>query len=103
MLKSNHTPKPKSREEVLEIQNKHLRKRIHELERRSPLFYSVRTDDTNKADRENSSVLVLPVAYTPIPEPSPILEIVPYSSKDQSDIPLLLVEQSINPVYETLV
>jgi hypothetical protein len=103
MLKPNHTPRSKTREELLEMHIKNLRERINELERRSPLFYSVRADDTNKAERENSSVLVLPVAYTPIREPSPKLEIVPYSSKNQSDIPLLLVEQSKNPVYETLV
>jgi hypothetical protein len=89
MLKFKHYSKPKSR--------------IRELERRSPLFFSSRTDDTNKLERANSSFLVLPVTYTPAREPSPKLEIVPYSIKDQSKIPLILVEPSKTPVYETLV
>jgi len=103
MLKFNYKFKRNPREKLLETQIENLQERIRELERRSSLLYSSRKDDKNNVETNNSSFLVLPVTYTPTQEPSPILEIVPYSSEDQSKISILLVEQSKSGMYESVV
>lgn len=103
MLIFNHKSKFNTREKLLEMRIESLQERIHELERRPPLMYSVETDNKNKVETNGSSFLVLPVTYTPTQESSPILEIISDSSINQSKIPLLLVEQSKSNMYETVV
>jgi hypothetical protein len=95
MLTCNHHFTSNSREKLLEMRIENLQERIRELEREP--------NDKNKVETNKSSCLVLPVMYTPIQEPSPKLEIVPCSSRDQSRISLLFVEQSKTHVYETVV
>jgi hypothetical protein len=48
---------------------------------------------------------VLPVTYTPVDEQSPKFEIVSSSTStmNRSNVPLLLVEQSNNRLFETVV
>jgi hypothetical protein len=103
MLKFNHTLTSSPREKLLEMRIENLQERIRELEQKSLSRYSSPTDGKNTIETNRSSFLVLPITYTPSEEPSPILEIVPYSTKNQSKIPLLLVEQSKSQVYETVV
>jgi len=103
MLKFNYNFKPNPREKLLETRIENLQERIRELERRSSLLYSSQTYEKNNVETNNSSFLVLPVTYTPAQEPSPKLEIVPYSSEDQSKISILLVKQSKSRIYESVV
>jgi hypothetical protein len=103
MLTFNHKPKSNSREKLLEMHIENLQERIRKLELRSSLRYSLQTGDKNKVETNKASFSVLPVVYTPTQEPSPKLEIVSNLSKDQSNIPVLLVRQSKTRVYETIV
>lgn len=97
MFKSN------PREKLLEMRIENLQTRIHELERRSSLRYSIQPDIRNRIQVDRSSFVVLPITYNPVQEPSPQLEIVPYSSGDQRVAPTVLVEQSKTRACETVV
>ncbi len=103
MLILDHNFKPNAREKLLEMRLVTLQERIRELERRSLAIDSLPTDDENKVETNKSSFWVLPVTYTPTQERSPELEIVPHSSTEQSELPVLRVEQSKKKVYETIV
>ncbi|CAF3472053.1 unnamed protein product [Rotaria sp. Silwood1] len=103
MLASNQNFKPSPREQLLEKRIENLQERIRELERRSSANYSLQMNEKNNEKTKESSFLVLPVTYTPIKDNSPKLEIVPFLSKDQSQIPLLIVKQSKSQTIETFV
>ncbi len=103
MLSFNRMSKFNPREILLETRIENLQERIRELERRSSLQVCLQTDCKNNIETNRSSFLVLPITYTPVQESSPKLEIVPCSSKNQRTIPILLVEQSKDQVYETVV
>ncbi|CAF1356498.1 unnamed protein product [Rotaria sordida] len=103
MLTSNHNFKISPREKLLEERIENLQECIRELERRSSPRYSLRINDKNNEETNNSSFLVLPVTYNPIQDDSPKLEIVPFLSKNQSQIPLLLVKKSKTQMFETIV
>ncbi|CAF5006617.1 unnamed protein product, partial [Rotaria sp. Silwood1] len=92
------------REKILEKRVELLQKRIRQLETEISLkSLSIPSDDTNKMKKNRPSFLVLPVTYTPEPEKSPKLEIVSFSPMDETNTPLLLVEQLNTRVYETIV
>ncbi len=95
--------KANSREKLLEMHIENLQERIRELERSSSLLYSLPIGDKNGVETNKPSFLTLPVTYTSAQEPSPKLEIVSHSLKDQSIIPVLFAEQSKNRTYETVV
>jgi hypothetical protein len=103
MLILDHNFKPNAREKLLEMRIVTLQERIRELERRSLALDSLRTDEKNKVETKKSLFWVLPVTYTPTQERSPELEIAPHSSTEQSELPVLRVEQSKKKVYETIV
>ncbi|CAF4448524.1 unnamed protein product [Rotaria sp. Silwood2] len=103
MLTSNQNFQSSLREQLLEKRIENLQERIRELERRSSARYSLQMNDKNKKKTKESSVLVLPVTYTPIQDDSPKLEIVPFLSKNQPEIPLLIVKKSKTQVFETIV
>jgi len=50
-----------------------------------------------------SSLLALPITYTPVQGSLPKLEIIPYSPKNQPVISFLFVEQSKDQMYEIVV
>ncbi len=103
MLSFKPMSKCNARERLLEMRIENLQERIHELERRSSLRFSLQANCKNKIEKNRSSFLVLPITYTPVQESSPKLEIVSNSSKNQPTIPPLLVEQSKDKMYETVV
>jgi hypothetical protein len=103
MLSFKHLSKANAREQLLEVRIENLQERIHELERRSSLRFSLQADCKNKIEKNRSSYLVLPITYTPVEETSPKLEIVPNSPTTERTIPLVFVEKSKERVYETVV
>lgn len=104
MLTFEQMFKPNPREKLLEMRIENLQSRIHDLERRSSAFrYSMQSDIRNQTQPNRSSFLVLPITYTPTQEPSPQLEIVPYSSGDQSVAPTMLARTSKTKACETVV
>lgn len=123
MLTFDELFKSHPREKLLEMRIENLQDRIHELEQRSSLRYSVQPDMRNSTQfnrpsfrhsaqpdirnstqANRSSFLVLPIAYTPAPEPSPHLEIVPYSStENHHSTPTISIEQGKTRKCETVV
>ena len=106
MIPSNsvHEDIRSPREKILEKRIELLQKRVKDLE--SETYVNPATTKVNgraKPKENKSSLLVLPVTYTPEQERSPILEIVSYSPVDDSNNHLLLVEQTNARVYETIV
>lgn len=92
------------REKLLEKRIEQLQNRIHELETEISLKISpAPTNDRFNKSTKKPSFLVLPVTYTPEPEKSPKVDIVLSSPMDETNTPLLLVEQLNNKVYETIV
>ncbi|CAF2443636.1 unnamed protein product [Rotaria sp. Silwood2] len=92
------------REKILEKRIEVLQKRIRQLETEISLkSSSALSDDIKKTKKTRPSFLVLPVTYTPEPEKSPKLEIVSFSPMDETNTPLLLVEQLNARIYESIV
>jgi hypothetical protein len=86
---------------AMDIEN--LQTRIRELEQRSSLRFSLQTDCKNDKETNRSSLLALPITYTPVQGSSPKLEIIPHSSKNQPAISFLFVGQSKDQMYEIVV
>ena len=102
--KNEHDDIHVRREKQLQRRIEILNKRIHQLETEKSLQPSaISSDDRSNINKNKLSFLVLPVTYTPEPEKSPKLEIVSLSPMDETNTPLLLVEQINNRVYETIV
>lgn len=96
-INSQQNGKNNQREQILEKHIKVLRNRVNYLENQ---LSSMQPKETSK-----SPFLVLPVTYTPETERSATLEIVSYSTQNDSNNHLLLVEQTTTTprVYETIV
>ena len=104
MLTFDQLFKANPREKLLEMRIENLQGRIHELEQRSSFRYSLQPDIRNQTQPNRSSFLVLPIAYTPAPEPSPRLEIVPYATtEDQYASSTIFIEQPKTQTCETVV
>ena len=104
MLAFNLTHKLTAREKLLEKRIENLQDCIREMERRSSINATPRLNNgKTPSEKDKSAVLVLPVTYTPMDEQSPRLEIVSSSRMNRSTMPLILVEQSNNRHFETVV
>jgi hypothetical protein len=97
---SDYEPLSTTREQLLEKHIELLNERVHELETNLSLRS---TRDAEHREQCSSSYMVLPVTFTPERECSPRLEIVSYSPSDDTEAPLLLIEQANTRVYETIV
>ena len=95
--------RPYTREQLLEKRIVNLKERIRQLETNASSTSRQQSNEEMTTSTPRPSVLVLPVTYTAERDYSPQLEIVSYSPMDDTETPLLVVEQSNARMYETIV